>query len=57
MNLQFDKTWLRARISAEPDMDCEIGIESEQIQEVIEEGTRASGANILGAVVVQIRRP
>lgn len=56
MNLQFDKTWLRARISAEPDMDYEIGVENDHNQEVIVEGEPPSGANILGAVVVQIRR-
>ena len=56
MNLQFDKTWLRERIISEPDVDCEIGVPAQEHQEVAEEGAHSLEANVLGAVVVQIRR-
>jgi transcriptional regulator with XRE-family HTH domain len=56
MNLQFDKTWLRNRITSEPDLDCEIGVPVQEHQEFVEEGVHSLEANVLGAVVVQIRR-
>lgn len=56
MNLQFDKTWLRGRISSEPDVDSDIGPLVNQVQEVDENVEPHLEVNVLGAVVVQIRR-
>jgi transcriptional regulator with XRE-family HTH domain len=56
MNLQFDKTWLRNLIISEPDVDCEIGVSAVQDQEVAVDEPHSLEVNVLGAVVVQIRR-
>lgn len=56
MNLHFDKTWLRDRIISEPDMDCEIGIPAEQDQGAAVNKQHSLEINVLGTVVVQIRR-
>jgi len=56
MNLQFDKTWLRDRIISEPDMECEIDVPAERDQEIAVDEQHSLEVNVLGAVVVQIRR-